>query len=64
MTRAGKYCREVAREAKRIRWPKREDLFPTIAVVICIAAFAAIFIVLEDLVANELITLLKEAFGG
>ncbi len=64
MTKASKYIREVSREAKRVRWPKRETLFPTIAVVICITAFAAIFLVLEDLTANAIINLLKEAFGG
>ncbi len=64
MTKPAKYVREVAREAKRIRWPKGDVLFPTIAVVICITVFAALFIVLEDLTANAIINLLKQAFGG
>lgn len=64
MTKPGKYVREVAREAKRVRWPKRDTLFPTIAVVIGITVFFALFIVLEDLAANQLINQLKAAFGG
>lgn len=64
MTKPAKYCREVAREAKRIRWPKRETLFPTIAVVLVITVFAALFIALEDLTANSIIQQLKSAFGG
>ncbi len=64
MNKALKYCKEVAREGKRVRWPKRETLFPTIAVVIAITLFACLFIVLEDLTANSIINQLKAAFGG
>ena len=58
-----KYTREVIREGKRIRWPKRDQLIPAIVVVIAIAAFAAIFLSLEDLTAGTLIEQLKKAFG-
>ena len=43
-----KYAAEVVKEGKRVRWPKREELLPTIIVVVAIAAFAAIFLSLED----------------
>ena len=60
----GKYIGEVGKEGKRVRWPKRDQLIPTIIVVLAIAAFVAIFLVLEDLTAGELIKQLRNAFGG
>lgn len=59
-----KYIKEVVREGKRVRWPKRDTLWPTIAVVVVIAVFAAIFLSLEDLAAAKIIEQLKAAFGG
>lgn len=59
-----KYAKEVVKEGKRVRWPKREQLIPTLIVVVVIAAFAAIFLSLEDLTAASLIQQLRNAFGG
>ncbi len=59
-----KYMSEVVKEGKRIRWPKRDVLIPTIIVVVLIAGIAALFLSLEDLAAGRLIQLLKDAFGG
>ena len=59
-----KYTKEVVKEGKRVRWPKREVLLPTLVVVLFIAAFAAIFLSLEDLTAGSLIQQLRNAFGG
>ena len=64
MTTPGKYAKEVIKEGKRVRWPKREQLIPMIIVVIAITAFAAIFLSLEDLTAASMISQLKAAFGG
>jgi preprotein translocase SecE subunit len=64
MTPPIKYLKEVGREAKRIRWPSREQLWPSIGVVIVIAVFVALFIALWDLTAKNLIDLLRNAFGG
>ena len=64
MTTPGKYAKEVIKEGKRVRWPKREQLVPMISVVIAITAFAAIFLSLEDLTAASMISQLKAAFGG
>ena len=61
MTTPGKYAKEVIKEGKRVRWPKREQLVPMIIVVI---AIAAIFLSLEDLTAASMISQLKAAFGG
>ena len=63
MTTPGKYAKEVIKEGKRVRWPKREQLVPMIIVVIAITAFAAIFLSLEDLTAASMISQLKAAFG-
>ena len=64
MTTPGKYAKEVIKEGKRVRWPKREQLVPMIIVGIAITAFAAIFLSLEDLTAASMISQLKAAFGG
>ena len=64
MTPPGKYIKEVGKEAKRVRWPKRDQLIPMIIVVIAISLFAAIFLSLEDLTAASMINQLKSAFGG
>lgn len=56
------YFKGVGREAKRVRWPKRETFLPAIGVVIAITVFAAIFLVLEDLAAGTLIEQLQKAF--
>ena len=52
MTPPIKYMKEVAREARRIRWPSREKLWSTILVVVCVALFVAICLALEDLAAG------------
>ena len=59
-----KYTKEVVKEGKRIRWPKRDVLFPTGVVVICISVFVALFLTLEDLTAGSLINQLRNVFGG
>lgn len=59
-----KYVKEVIKEGKRIRWPKRDVLIPTIIVVVLIAGIAALFLSLEDLAAGRLIQMLKDTFGG
>ena len=59
-----KYMKEVVKEGRRIRWPKRDVLIPTIVVVVIIAGIAALFLSLEDLAAARLINILKDAFGG
>ena len=59
-----KYTKEVVKEGRRIRWPKREDLVKTVIVVVIIAAFAALFLSLEGWTAGSLISQLRNAFGG
>jgi len=59
-----KYLKEVVKEGKRVRWPSRDQLWPSIAVVLCVTAFVAVFLMLEDLTASSIISQLKDAFGG
>jgi preprotein translocase SecE subunit len=57
-----RYSSEVVKEAKRVRWPKRDTLLTSILVVLAIATFAAIALSLEDLAVGELLKQLKNAF--
>ena len=59
-----KYIKEVVKEGKRVRWPKREQLWKSVVVVVCISLFVALFLALEDLTAASIISQLKNAFGG
>ncbi len=64
MTSPKKYMKEVVKEGKRIRWPKRDELWPAIVTVIVITVFVAIFLAIWDLLANSIISQLKDAFGA
>ena len=59
-----KYIKEVVKEGKRVRWPKREQLWKSVVVVVCISLFVALFLALEDLTAASIISQIKYAFGG
>ncbi len=59
-----KFATEVVNEGKRVRWPKRDVLIPSIITVVIVAAFFAIVLYVEDLAGNQLIEILKEAFAG
>ena len=59
-----KYTKEVIKEAKRVRWPKRDVLLLALVTTLVICIFAALILRLEDLVAGELLKALKEVFKG
>ncbi|HOF65305.1 MAG: preprotein translocase subunit SecE [Erysipelotrichaceae bacterium] len=59
-----KYAGEVIKEGKRVRWPKREVIFPLIFVVLVITAFAAAVLLLEDMAVARLLGALEKAFEG
>lgn len=40
-----KYSNEVVKEAKRVRWPKPDVLFPTIVVVLVIVFFCCFYVI-------------------
>lgn len=58
------YTKGVVKEAKRIRWPKRDVLVPSIIVVIIIALFAGFLLFAEDAAGAKLIEILKDAFAS
>ncbi len=59
-----KYSQEVIKEGKRVRWPKKEQFFPTLIAVIIICLFVALILTIEDWGAGTLIAQLKELFAG
>ncbi len=59
-----KFSSEVVKEGKRVRWPKRDVLIPSIIVVVIIAVFFSIILFLEDLAGNSLLEALKSTFNG
>ncbi len=56
------YAKGVVKEGKRVRWPKRSELIPSIIVVIVIAAVTGLLLFAEDAAGNRLIAILKQAF--
>ncbi|MDY0214527.1 MAG: preprotein translocase subunit SecE [Bacilli bacterium] len=59
-----KYSGEVVKEAKRVRWPKREVLFSTIVVVLVIVLFASLVLFVEDLAVGKLLGEIERVFQG
>lgn len=59
-----KYSSEVVKEAKRVRWPKREVLFPTLVVVLVVVFFAASVLFLEDIAVGKLLGEIERVFQG
>ena len=57
-----KFFQEVAREAKRVRWPQRDALLTSIFIVIIITVFSAFALTLEDLAVAELLGQIRTAF--
>ena len=59
-----KYSNEVVKEAKRVRWPKREVLLPTLVVVLVIVFLAASILFLEDIAVGKLLGEIERVFQG
>ena len=57
-----KFTKDVVKEGKRVRWPKREVLIPSIIVVVIIAALTGLILMGEDSLGKNLIDVLKKAF--
>ena len=57
-----KFFQEVAREAKRVRWPKTDALLASILIVIVITVFSALVLTLEDLAVAQLLGEIRAAF--
>ena len=56
------FAKGVVKEAKRVRWPKRDVLIPSIIVVLVIAILAGLLLFAEDAAGAKLIQILKDAF--
>ena len=59
-----KFATGVIKEGKRVRWPKREVLIPSIIVVIIIAGITGLLLLGEDVAGRRLIEILSDAFKG
>ena len=59
-----KFSKEVVKEGKRVRWPKREVLIPSIIVVVIIAAVTGLILTGEDALGKALIDVLKKTFNS
>ena len=58
-----KFTTDVIKEGKRVRWPKREVLVPSIIVVVIIAAIVGLILTGEDALGKGLIDVLKNTFN-
>ncbi|MCQ2802187.1 MAG: preprotein translocase subunit SecE [Bacilli bacterium] len=58
-----KFAGGVVKEGKRVRWPKRDVLIPSIIVVIVIAVVTGLLLYAEDLAGKQLIDILRDAFA-
>ena len=52
----------VIKEGRRVRWPKRDVLIPSIIVVVIIAAVTGLLLFGEDIAGKRLIDILSDAF--
>ena len=57
-----KFTQDVVKEGKRVRWPKRDVLVPSIIVVVIIAAVVGLILMGEDALGG-LIDVLKSTFN-
>ena len=57
-----KFATGVVKEGKRVRWPKKEVLIPSIIVVVVIAVFVGLLLFAEDMAGKKLIEILRDAF--
>lgn len=58
------YVKSVVKEGKRVRWPKRDTLIPSIIVVVVIAILTGLILFAEDAAGLKLIKILENAFGS
>ena len=57
-----KFTKDVVKEGKRVRWPKKDVLIPSIIVVILVAALTGLLLMGEDAIGKGLIDALMDAF--
>lgn len=57
-----KFTKDVVKEGKRVRWPKKDVFIPSIIVVILVAALTGLLLMGEDALGKGLIDALMDAF--
>lgn len=57
-----KFTKDVVKEAKRVRWPKRDVLIPSIVVTVVIVVIFGLLLWLEDIAGNQLLQALRDWF--
>ena len=62
MYKVKRYFQGVWKQAKMVRWPKRKELATAVATVLVVVVFAAICLVIDDLVISKLLQTLDDAF--
>ncbi|MCI9155540.1 MAG: preprotein translocase subunit SecE [Lawsonibacter sp.] len=62
--RMGKWFRDMKSELKKVQWPTRKQTINNTLIVIACVIVVGICIALFDFVANQLISLLIDAFKG
>ncbi|MCR4911387.1 MAG: preprotein translocase subunit SecE [Bacilli bacterium] len=64
MSKIGRAISGVIKEGKRVRWPKKDVLIPSIIVVVVIAGVVGLLLFAEDLAGKKLIDILSDAFAS
>lgn len=59
-----KYAKEVIKEGKRVRWPKRDVFLLALVTTLVICVFCALILRLEDLIGIKLLEALQDVFKG
>ena len=59
-----KFALGVIKEGKRVRWPKKEVLVPSIIVVVIITVIMGLLLFAEDAAGKKLIDILSDAFSN
>lgn len=62
MYRIKRYFQGVWKQAKKVRWPKKKELMQAVGVVLVVIAFAAVCLMIDDLLVSKLLQGLDDAF--
>ena len=62
MHKIKRYFQGVKEQAKMVRWPKRRELAGAVATVLVVVAFAAVCLIIDDLIVSKLLKTLDDAF--
>ena len=49
---------------KRVRWPKKDEFFPSVGVVLVVTIIASLLLFVEDLASQTLVDWLRDAFAS